>query len=100
MAFDLEAALQRALAATAAPTKRQVRTASGRAERRAANGQKVLQAVGGRASWVQASLAPDGTELCRVVPMATGWNADGTPKRPTIAEYRPGPKSVAARCAL
>ena len=100
MAFDLEAALQRALAATAAPTKGQIKARSGRAGRRAANGQKVLQAVGGRASWVQASLAPDGAELCRVVPSAVGWNADGTPKRPTIAEYRPGPKSAAARCAL
>ena len=100
MAYDVQAALQRALAGTSAPTKRQVRTASGRAGRRAANGQKVLQAVGGRASWVQASLAPDGTELCRVVPMTTGWNADGTPKRPIVAEFRPGPKSVAARCAL
>ena len=100
MAFSLEAALQRALAATAAPTKGQIKARSGRARRRAANGQKVLQAVGGRASWVQASLAPDGAELCRVVPMAVGWNVDGTPKRPTIAEFRPGPKSVAARCAL
>ena len=100
MAFDLEAALQRARVATAAPTKRQVRTASGRAGRRAANGQKVLQAVGGRASWVQASLAPDGAELCRVVPMTVGWNADGTPKRPTIRNQVTGPFSEAARCAL
>ena len=100
MAFDLEAALQRALAATAAPTKGQIKARSGRARRGAANGQKVLQAVGGRASWVQASLAPDGTELCKVVPMTVGWNADGTPKRPIVAEFRPGPKSVAARCAL
>ena len=100
MAFDLEAALQRALAATAAPTKGQVKARTGRSGRRAANGQKVLQAVGGRASWVQASLAPEGTELCKVVPMATGWNPDGSPKRPTIAAYRTGPKSEAARCAL
>ena len=100
MAFDLEAALQRALAATAAPTRGQVKARSGRAGRRAANGQAALRAVGGRASWVQASLALDGTELCRVAPMATGWNLDGSPKRPTISEYRTGPKSVAARCAL
>ena len=100
MAFDLGAALQRALAATAAPTKGQIKARSGRSGRRAANGQKVLQAVGGRTSWVQASLAPDGTELCKVVPMTTGWNPDGSPKRPTISEYRTGPKSVAARCAL
>ena len=91
MSFDIAAAMQRALIETQAPSKRQVKNASGLAGRKAHNARKAQSAVGGFKSDVQAALADADTLMCKVVDDERGRKADGTPYRPNIARgYRPG----------
>jgi hypothetical protein len=81
MAFDLGSFMQRELAKTAVPSRKAVKVRSGKAGRRAANGQKWLASVGGLRSDTAAIYAPADYEMCKVVSHDVGWNADGTPRR-------------------
>lgn len=79
--FDVHSFLQRELAKPTSPSRRSNKNKSGRAGRRAWNGQRNLSSVGGYSNAVQAIYAPADKELCVVVPMETGWLPDGRPNR-------------------
>ena len=101
MAFDLQSSLQRAQASLEAPSKRQNRNRSGRASRRTYNGQRTLQAVGGRTTWWAAALADEGAPLCKVVQEMVGRTEGGQLKRPNIRSgYVSGGRAPLAREAL
>lgn len=63
------------------PSRRFVKTRSGRSGRKAYNGQRTLYKVRGYSNDIQALKAPEGAELCVVVPMETGFQKDGKPFR-------------------
>lgn len=63
-----------------APSRRANKNRSGRAGRKAYNGRKWVQAVGGTSDMARAMYAPADKELCKVVPGDTGYR-NGKPFR-------------------
>jgi hypothetical protein len=82
MAFDLNSFMQTQLRQTgSAPSRRSNKNHSGRTGRKAHNGRKALQKVGGSSNLIKAIYAPADKNLCVVVPMETGWLPNGQPNR-------------------
>ena len=62
------------------PSRRQNKNKSGRQYNKSANGRRDILSVGGYSNPYLAIFAPQGKELCHVVPMETGMR-DGKPFR-------------------
>lgn len=93
MAFDFEAAFQRALATPTNPSKRSVKNKSGRTGRKQYNAQQDLKAVGGYANHVRAIYCDAHSpsvpyEMCKVVSREVPGVGDPR-SNPDLPEYRP-----------
>lgn len=81
MGFDIKAQFEKAMKNAEVPSRRANKNKSGRASRKAHNGNRSLQGVGGFRNTVQAIYAPGDHKMCVVVDSSRGWNPDGTPIR-------------------